>query len=212
MIFETFASRRAEDSTWLNNTSLDLPQETQSQARRPLLKMREERKVITVLSADLVGSTALGARLDPEEVKLIVSEVMARVVRVIEELGGTVKDLAGDGVLALFGAPQAHEDDAERAVRAGLRIAQQVRGYGQEVSKAWGVEGLTMRVGIHTGPVVLGPVGTGGRIEYAAFGDTVNAAAKLQANAQPGSVLVSEETHRLIEPLFVWGALLGGQP
>ena len=81
--------------------------------------MREERRVITVLSADLVGSTALGARLDPEEVKLIVGDVMARVVRVIEGLGGTVKDLAGDGVLALFGAPQAHEDDAERAVRAG---------------------------------------------------------------------------------------------
>jgi hypothetical protein len=81
--------------------------------------MREERRVITVLSADLVGSTGLGARLDPEEVKLIVGDVMARVVRVIEGLGGTVKDLAGDGVLALFGAPQAHEDDAERAVRAG---------------------------------------------------------------------------------------------
>lgn len=167
--------------------------------------MREERKVVTVLSADLVGSTALGLRLDPEEVKLIVGEVIARVVRVIEELGGTIKDLAGDGVLALFGAPQTHEDDSERAVRAGLRIAQQVQAYGQEVSRAWSVEGLAVRVGIHTGPVVLGPIGTGGRVEYAAFGDTVNTAAKIQSLASPGTVLVSAATRRLIESLFVWG-------
>lgn len=166
--------------------------------------MREEWKVITVVSTDLVGSTMLGERLDPEEVKLIVGEVMASTVRTIEELGGTVKDLAGDGVLALFGAPVAHEDDPERAVRSGLRIAQQVRVYGREVAQAWGVEGLAVRVGVHTGPVVLGPIGAGGRIEYAAFGDTINTAARLQAAAQPGTVLVSEDTRRLIEPLFKW--------
>lgn len=166
--------------------------------------MREERKVITVVSTDLVGSTRLGERLSPEEVKLIVGEVMASSVRTIEELGGTVKDLAGDGVLALFGAPVAHEDDAERAVRSGLRIAHQVRGYGREVAQAWGVEDLAVRVGVHTGPVVLGPVGAGGRVEYAAFGDTVNTAARLQAAAPPGTVLVSEDTRRLIEPLFKW--------
>src|SRR5207245_10156612 len=84
--------------------------------------MREERKVVTAVFADLVGSTALGERMDPEEVRLIVGEAVARVVRAVEAFGGTVKDLAGDGVLALFGAPVAHEDDAERAVRAGLQL------------------------------------------------------------------------------------------
>src|SRR6185503_17787547 len=80
-------------------------------------EMREERKVVTAVFADLVGSTALGERLDPEEVRLIVGEAVARIVHAVEELGGTVKDLAGDGVLALFGAPVTYEDDAERAVR-----------------------------------------------------------------------------------------------
>ena len=77
--------------------------------------MREERRVVTALSADLVGSTALAERLDPEEARLIVGEAVARIVHAVEEFGGTVKDLAGDGILALFGAPTAHEDDAERA-------------------------------------------------------------------------------------------------
>src|SRR2546422_11506760 len=142
----------------------------------PSPAMREERKVVTALFADLVGSTALADRLDPEEVRLIVGEAVARMVQAVEEFGGTVKDLAGDGILALFGAPVTHEDDAERAVRAGLRIVEAIRAYGQEVSRAWGVEGFAVRVGVATGPVVLGAVGGGQRIEYGAFGDTVNLA------------------------------------
>src|SRR3989442_10776471 len=89
-----------------------------------LSPIREERKVITALFADLAGSTALAERLDAEEVRLIVGEAVARIVHTVEEFGGTVKDLAGDGVLALFGAPLAHEDDAERALRVALKIAQ----------------------------------------------------------------------------------------
>ncbi|HYF11329.1 MAG TPA: adenylate/guanylate cyclase domain-containing protein, partial [Actinomycetota bacterium] len=80
--------------------------------------MREERRFVTALFADLVGSTALGERLDPEELKLVVGDAIARIVTAVETFGGTVKDLAGDGVLALFGAPVAHEDDPERALRA----------------------------------------------------------------------------------------------
>ena len=167
--------------------------------------MREERKVVTALFADLVGSTALGERLDPEDVKLIVGEAVARIIHAVEDYGGTVKDLAGDGVLALFGAPAAHEDDPERAVRAGLRIAHEIAAYGQEVAQAWGTDGLGVRVGVNTGPVVLGPLGAGGRVEYAAFGDTVNTAARLQSAAEPGRVLVGAETKRLVEPVFEWG-------
>jgi ABC-type oligopeptide transport system substrate-binding subunit/class 3 adenylate cyclase len=167
--------------------------------------MREERKVVTALFADLQGSTALGEQLDPEEVKLIVGEAVARIVHAVEDYGGTVKDLAGDGVLALFGAPTAHEDDPERAVRAGLRIAQDIAVYGREVAHAWGTDGLAVRVGVNTGPVALGPIGAGARIEYAAFGDTVNTAARLQGAADPGGVLVGGDTKRLIEPAFEWG-------
>jgi ABC-type oligopeptide transport system substrate-binding subunit/class 3 adenylate cyclase len=173
-------------------------------AREPAAPMREERKVVTAMFADLVGSTALAERLDPEEVKLIVSEAVARMVRTIEEFGGTVKDLAGDGVLALFGAPVAHEDDAERALRAGLKIVQEIRGYGADVERSWGVEGFAVRIGIATGPVVLGTVGAGQRVEYSAFGDTVNTAARLQTAADPGAVLVTGHTKRAVEPLFDW--------
>src|SRR2546421_8031989 len=167
--------------------------------------MREERKVVTALFADLQGSTALGEQLDAEDVKLIVGEAVARIVHAVEDYGGTVKDLAGDGVLALFGAPAAHEDDPERAVRAGLRIAQEIGAYGREVAQAWGTDGLAVRVGVNTGPVALGPIGAGARVEYAAFGDTVNTAARLQGAADPGGVLVGADTKRLVEPAFEWG-------
>jgi ABC-type oligopeptide transport system substrate-binding subunit/class 3 adenylate cyclase len=168
--------------------------------------MREERKVVTALFADLVGSTALGERLDPEEVKLIVGEAVSRIVGVVERFGGTVKDLAGDGVLALFGAPTAHEDDPERALRAGLDIVEELRAYGHEVAAAWGIDGFSVRVGVNTGPAVLGPLGAGARVEYAAFGDTVNTAARLQASAEPGAVLAGGSTRRTTEDLFEWTA------
>jgi ABC-type oligopeptide transport system substrate-binding subunit/class 3 adenylate cyclase len=167
--------------------------------------MREERKAVTALFADLVGSTALGETLDAEEAKLIVGEAIARMVRTVEQFGGTIKDLAGDGILALFGAPAAHEDDPERAIRTGLRIAQDISEYGAEVSRAWGVPDLAVRIGVNSGPVVLGPIGAGQRVEYAAYGDTVNTAARLQAAAPAGTVLVGGATHRLVEPLFEWG-------
>src|SRR5437879_4887885 len=128
--------------------------------------MREERKAVTALNADIVGSTALGERLDVEDVKLVIGEAITRMVAAVEELGGTVKDLAGDGILALFGAPAAHEDDAERAVRTALRIVEELNAYGKEVDAGWGVEGFAVRVGVNTGSVVLGPVGGGSRIEY----------------------------------------------
>src|SRR4051794_4726203 len=171
----------------------------------PTPELREERKVVTVLFADLVGSTSLGERLDPEEVKLVIGEAIARIVADIHQLGGHVKDLAGDGVLAFFGAPVSYEDDAERALRAALRIVEEIDTYGDEVERGWGVPGFGVRVGVTTGPVVLGEIGGGQRVEYAAFGDTVNTAARLQASAEPGTVLVDDATRRQAEPLFVWG-------
>ncbi len=167
--------------------------------------MREERKVVTALFADLVGSTGLSQSLEPEEVKLVVGEAVGRIVREVESLGGYVKDLAGDGVLAFFGAPVASEDDAERAARVGLQLAEELAAYGREVEQSWGIGGFGVRVGISTGPVVLGALGTGGRVEYAAFGETVNRAARLQGAAEPGSVLVDEATWRDLEGLVESG-------
>ena len=166
---------------------------------------REERRVVTALFADVVGSTPLGERLDPEELKLVLQEAVTRIIGSVEAFGGTVKDLAGDGVLALFGAPVAHEDDPERAIRAGLRIVEDIAHYGREVESAWGIEGFSVRVGINTGLVVVGDVGAGGRVEYTALGDAMNTAARLQAAARPGSVLVGADTQRLAAHAFSWG-------
>ena len=119
---------------------------------------REERRVITAVFADLVGSTALGERLDPEELKLVVGEAIARMIGAVEAFGGTIKDLAGDGVLALFGAPTAHEDDPERAVRASLRIVEEIADYAPRGRGARGAStGFGVRVGVNTG------AGRGGR-------------------------------------------------
>jgi ABC-type oligopeptide transport system substrate-binding subunit/class 3 adenylate cyclase len=167
--------------------------------------VREERKVVTAVFADVVGSTALAERLDPEDVKLVVGEAVARIVGEVESLGGHVKDLAGDGVLAFFGAPTTREDDAERAVRCALRIIGEMEEYEREVRRGWGAEGFGVRVGAATGAVVVGEIGAGARVEYAAFGDTVNIAARLQSTAEPGSVLVDDATHRAVENLFDWG-------
>jgi ABC-type transport system substrate-binding protein/class 3 adenylate cyclase len=167
--------------------------------------VREERKVLTAVFADVVGSTALAERLDPEDVKLVVGEAVARIVGEVEALGGHVKDLAGDGVLAFFGAPTTREDDAERAVRCALRIVGEMEEYAREVRRGWGAEGFGVRVGAATGAVVVGEVGAGTRVEYAAFGDTVNVAARLQSAAEPGSVLVDDATHRAVEQVFEWG-------
>ena len=126
-------------------------------------------------------------------------------VHAVEEFGGTVKDLAGDGILALFGAPTAHEDDAERALRAALRILDEVREFSRDVERSFGIESLAVRVGVNTGTVVVGPVGGGGRVEYGATGDAVNVAARLQGAAPPGEVLAGAETRRVAERHFAWG-------
>ena len=169
------------------------------------MRMREERRFVTALFADLVGSTSLGERLDPEELKLVVGDAVARIVTAVETFGGTVKDLAGDGVLALFGAPVAHEDDPERALRAALRIVDDLGEFAEEVRRSWSVDGFGVRVGVESGPVVVGAIGAGSRIEYGATGDAVNVAARLQSHAEPGQVLVGGGTAARVEPLFEWG-------
>lgn len=107
----------------------------------------------------------------------------------------------GDAILAFFGAPIAHEDDPQRAVRAGLEIVQAIGPYREEVKRQWGVD-FQVRVGINTGLVVVGEVGSDLRVEYTALGDAINTAARMESSAEPGTVRVASDTHRLVEPLF----------
>ena len=152
-----------------------------------------ERRLVTVLFCDLVGFTPLSEQLDPEDVREIQSLYFGHMSREIEHFGGTVEKYAGDAVLALFGVPIAHEDDADRAIRCGLKMQGALESLTTEVRKRWDVE-LTLRVGVNTGEVVGGMWEVGNRKDYTVSGDVVNTAARLQAAAEPGEVLVGEET------------------
>src|SRR5437764_6692126 len=160
-----------------------------------------ERKLVTVLFADVVGSMAMGESLDPEQVTDIMNGAFAFLNAAVATYGGTVARLMGDAVLAFFGAPVAHEDDPERAVRAGLEIQEAAREYAQEVQRNYGFD-FTVRVGINTGLAVLDMVGDQIRTEYTAMGDTTNLAARMQTAASPGTVLISADTYRLVKNLF----------
>lgn len=149
----------------------------------------EERRQVTVLFADLSGYTAMAEGMDPEAVKAVVERSLRRLGQEVERYGGTVDKYIGDNVMALFGAPVAHEDDAERAVRAGLGMQAAM----EEINAGFDVT-LALRVGVNTGEVVAGSVGDGGG--YTVIGDTVNVAARLQAAGQVGSVTVGERTYQ----------------
>jgi predicted ATPase/class 3 adenylate cyclase len=159
-----------------------------------------ERKPVTILFADIVGSTAIAEKLDPEEWKEVVSGAHRRVAEAVYRYEGTIAQLLGDGVLAFFGAPITHEDDPGRAVRAALDIQAAIQQYDQELHGY--IERLQMRIGIHTGTVVFGPVGDDLHREYLAIGEAVNLAARLQSSARPGRVLISEATARRTKAAF----------
>src|SRR5213592_4480697 len=152
----------------------------------------EERRKATVLFADLFGYTAVAERMDPEAVKSIIDRALRRLGQEVLRYGGSVDKYIGDNVMAVFGAPVAHEDDPERAVRAGLAMQAAMEEINRDVAVAAGGS-FSLRVGINSGEVLAGQVGDG----YTVIGDAVNVAARLQAAARPGSVTVGEITHRL---------------
>src|SRR6516225_3424511 len=159
-----------------------------------------ERRHLTVLFCDLVGSTEIAARLDPEEWRDMIAAYHRAAAEAITRFGGYVAKYLGDGVMAYFGWPEAHENDAERAARAGLAILENI----SKLNDNSAYPKLTARVGIDSGPVVVG-VGAGKEADV--FGETPNMAARLQATAAPGTVLITAATHRLISGLFVVEAL-----
>jgi class 3 adenylate cyclase/tetratricopeptide (TPR) repeat protein len=164
----------------------------------PIVFPHAERRQLTVMFCDLVGSTALSARLDPEDMQELLRAYQSKVSDVVRGFGGYISKFLGDGVLVYFGYPQAHEDDSERAIRAGLSLA---RGIGQ-LNKAGG-EPLNVRVGIATGLVVVGElIGSGEAQERGVAGETPNLAARLQSLAEPGAVIIADGTRRLVGDLF----------
>jgi class 3 adenylate cyclase len=163
-----------------------------------------ERRVITVLFCDVVNSTTLAGHFDPEEWAEIMNEAFHYMIAPIKEYDGMIARLMGDAVLAFFGAPQAHEDDPQRAVLAGLGIVNGIRPFCNRFAEDYDLE-FNVRVGINTGPVVVGEIGSSQSQEYTAMGDAINLAARMEQTAIAGTVQISEDTYRLVAPLFdVW--------
>ena len=157
-----------------------------------------ERRHLTVMFCDLVGSTALSARLDPEDMRTLIGHYHSRITEVISRYQGIIARYMGDGVLVYFGYPQAHEDDAEQAVRAGLALVDAVAKLPTDTDAA-----LSARIGIATGVTVVGDLtGEGAAKERAAIGETPNLAARLQTLAEPGTVLICPNTRRLTGGYF----------
>ncbi len=171
--------------------------ELESDLHDTLPKLISERRVVTVLFCDVSGSTALAEKLDPEEWTNIMNVAFEHFIEPVERYGGTVTRLMGDAILALFGAPTAHEDDAERAVLAGLAILDGIRPFREALRRDRGLD-FNARVGINTGLVVVGKVGSDGRGEYTAMGDAVNVAARMESTAAPGTVQIAEGTFNLV--------------
>jgi class 3 adenylate cyclase len=162
-----------------------------------------ERRQLTVMFTDLVGSTALSTKLDPEDLRSVIGAYHKCVAQTVGRFGGFVAKYMGDGVLIYFGYPQAHEDDAERAVRGGLALI-------EAVGKLGSVEPLQVRIGVGTGLVVVGDlVGSGEAQERGVVGETLNLAARLQAGATPGTIAIDSTTRRLLGGLFEYRNLGG---
>jgi class 3 adenylate cyclase/tetratricopeptide (TPR) repeat protein len=165
-------------------------------------QVSHERRLVTILFSDVRDSTAMGEQLDPEEWMEIMSGAFEFLIQPIYDYEGTLARLMGDAVLAFFGAPIAHEDDPERAIRAGLEIVQGAQEYAARLERQQGIAGFNVRVGINTGLVVVGEVGSDLRVEYTAMGDAVNLAARMEQAAPPGGILITHDTYRHVRGVF----------
>jgi class 3 adenylate cyclase len=170
-------------------------------AKMRAAKLTGERKPVTALFADLVGSTALAETMDAEDWTVIVNQAFELMSAAVFRYEGTIAQLQGDALLAFFGAPLAHEDDPERAVRAALDMVAATDEFAAELKAERGID-FRIRAGINSGPVMVGNVGSDLRYEYTALGDAVNVAARMQTAAEPGTVVITDRTLRLILGTF----------
>lgn len=160
-----------------------------------------ERKLVTVLFSDVANYTSMSENIDPEEVHQIMDGCFKILIDEIHKYEGTINQFTGDGLMALFGAPVAHEDHAQRACHAALTIQDAVTAYGERIKKDHGQD-FKMRIGLNSGQVIVGAIGDDLRMDYTAVGDTTNLAARMESMAEPGSILVSFSTHKLVKYYF----------
>ncbi|MEE8046860.1 MAG: adenylate/guanylate cyclase domain-containing protein [Dehalococcoidia bacterium] len=169
---------------------------------------RSERRILSLMFCDVVNSTALAEKIDPEEWVEIMNEAFEKMTAPILRYEGTIGKFTGDGMMAFFGAPVSHEDDSERAVRAGLEILEGIDELKESVRRDYGEE-FNLRIGINTGLAVVGEVGSSAISEYTAMGDAVNVAARMEQSAQPGTLQISADTQKLVENAFIFEPLGG---
>jgi class 3 adenylate cyclase len=182
--------------------SADLPQDEPIVSELTHRAPEAERRHLTVMFCDLADSTKLAQELDPEDLRDVIRAYQATAAAVIQQYDGHIAQYLGDGVLIYFGWPRAHEDDAQRALHTGLGLVEALTTtLNPRLAQEKGIE-LTVRVGIHTGPVVVGTMGAGTHMEHLATGDTVNIAARLEALAAPNTVVLSPVTAHLVEGVF----------
>jgi ABC-type oligopeptide transport system substrate-binding subunit/class 3 adenylate cyclase len=179
-----------------------VPREFAERLRATRGQADHERRLVTILFCDVRGSTHMAEDLDPEEVIAVMQGAFEVLIEPIVRYEGTVARLMGDAVLAFFGAPVAHEDDPERAIRAALEIVAGARAYAGTLAQERGIGGFDVRVGINTGLVVVGEVGSDLRVEYTAMGDAINLAARMEQHAPPGGVLITHDTYRHVRGVF----------
>jgi class 3 adenylate cyclase len=169
-------------------------------------RIEGERRQVTVLFADISGFTALSERLDPEEVAAVTNEMLKDMAEAVYQYEGYVDKFLGDAVMAVFGAPIAHEDDPERALRASLEMRERIERFNRRrIAKL--AEPLPLHIGVNTGMVVAGNVGSDLRLSYTVMGDTVNTASWLEGASEAGQILVSRDTYRLAREAFSFHAV-----
>ena len=163
--------------------------------------MEGERKRVTVLFADVAGFTSISEKLDPEQVHQIMDGCFKILMDEIHTHQGTINQFTGDGVMALFGAPLAIETHAQNACQATLAIQAAMKKYSKELATKFGLD-FKMRIGLNTGPVIVGSIGDDLRMDYTAIGDTVNLASRMESMAEPGTILVSDITYKRVSQFF----------
>lgn len=165
-----------------------------------------ERKLVTVFFCDVANYTSMSEKLDSEEVHQVMDGFFKILVDEIHRYEGTISQFTGDGIMAFFGAPLAHEDHAQRACYAALSIQKTVADYGNKLEKETGIE-FKVRAGLNSGQVMVGTIGDDLRMDYSALGDTTNLSARMEQAAQPGTILLSEATHKIVERYFEFNHL-----
>jgi len=171
-------------------------------------RIEGERRQVTVMFCDMKGYTAFSEKLGPEDAYAVMDQVYEILIHKVHDYEGTVNEMTGDGVMALFGAPIALEDASQRAIRSALAIHREMTNFNERMKQQRGdLPPIKMRVGIHTGTVVVGTLGNDLRVEFKAVGDTVNLASRMESLAEPGTTYVSEDTFKLTEGLFRFEAL-----